>query len=304
MPSGEGPTSPAGRLSPESLSRNRRQSAEGAPLRRPDLELRPRAGPPGFFPFRATGAGRGGAGPSPRAPRLPAGGDPGGTGRGVHVRTGGGRAGSLLLGSQTPAAAPRGRCRASGATREAPPPGPGTNELATKAGPRQRPRPLGGARPGLFKSSSRGRGAARRAAGPRSLGTAERGRALRAAATPPCSSAAAAACCWRWRAHCLPAYWCSRPTRRRPRCPLNAVGARCAAWRAPRGWPRPLDWRRRRRRRPGRPSARCTVCPSTSACSPALAETWAHLPGAPPAPLTVLRGPWPSRWPHATSSSR
>lgn len=128
VPSGEGPTFPAGRLSPECLSRNRCQSAEGAPLRRPDLELRPRAGWPGFFPFRATRAGRDGAGRAqvPAPPGCPRGAIR--EGRGGACTCGPG-AGARGTGSSVPRPPPRphvGAAGRRGQCGEAPPPGPGS----------------------------------------------------------------------------------------------------------------------------------------------------------------------------------
>ena len=123
MWSEEGRTSPAGRLSPKSLSQNPRYSAKGAPLRMSDAGYSSgRRWPAWVSPSGPLGRGE------PTSPRRPAarGGDPGGAGRGVHVRTGGGSPRRPLGSSQTPAAAPRGLCRASGATWRGPAPGPGS----------------------------------------------------------------------------------------------------------------------------------------------------------------------------------
>lgn len=107
MHSEEVRTAPARRLSPKSLSQNPSHSAEGAPLCQPEAQYGSsrRSG----FPFRVTGAGQA---------QIPT--PPGGllgaiqAGPGVHVRTGGGSPRRPPCSSQTPAAAPRGRCRASG----------------------------------------------------------------------------------------------------------------------------------------------------------------------------------------------
>lgn len=95
---------PYGRWSPRPLSRNPGHRAEGAPLRVPDARMQP---PPALaclgFPFRAPGTDRAQS-PTPRGCPRGSTREP----RVVHRERGLRRP---RVGSQTPAEAPRGRCR-------------------------------------------------------------------------------------------------------------------------------------------------------------------------------------------------